>query len=307
MIVASLALAAALIVAALGTRMIVGETVRQRALVLAVVDTDGLTAFGRGRMRVDRALMRTRLGVLLSVALEQGGLRRFRVIDGMVAIVVVMIAVFVFVAQFLSLTLAPVLALSVVPLVFAVIRRERQQRREKFIAQMPQLARVLSNATSAGLALRTAIELASEELPEPASSEMGRVAQALSVGESIENALTTLERRLPSREVVVLVSTLIVSARAGGSLISSLRRIAETLDERKQTRREILTSLAEARSTAMLIPVIGLASLFMLRSIDPDAIDTMLSRTLGQVIFLVAAVMYAIGFFLFRRITRVDL
>lgn len=306
MIVAFFVLAAALIIAAAGVRMLVGDAMRQRSLILAAVDTDGLTAFGRGRRHVDRALMRTRLGVLLSVALEQAGLRRFRAIDGMAAIVGVMIAVFAFVAKFLSLTLAPIVALSIIPLVVAVVRRERQQRREKFIAQMPQLARVLSNATSAGLALRTAIELAAEELPEPASSEMSRVAQALSVGESIENALTTLERRLPSREVVVLVSTLIVSARAGGSLISSLRRIAETLDERKQTRREILTSLAEARSTAMLIPVIGIASLFMLRSIDPNAIDTMLSRPVGQLIFLAAAVMYTIGFFLFKRITRVD-
>ena len=306
MIVAYLLLAAAAIAAAGATSIFFADSLARRNLINNITDAESRTWLGTVRARLDKSLMRTRLGLLLSIALEEVGKSRFRSIDALFGIFVAMLVIFGAVGNLLSWTLAPVIALLVIPLVIGLVRRAQTRRREKFIAQMPQLARVLSNASSAGLALRTAIELASEELPQPAAAEMGRVAQSLAVGESIEGALTNLERRLPSREVVVLVSTLIVSARAGGSLISSLRRIAETLDERKQTRREIMTALAEAKSTALLIPIIGVVSLFMLRSIDKDAIDEMLSRTLGQVIFVAAAVMYALGFFLFRRITRVD-
>lgn len=306
MIVAYLLPAAAAIAAAGATSIFFADSLARRNLINNITDAESRTWLGTVRARLDKPLMRTRLGLLLSIALEEVGKSRFRSIDALFGIFVAMLVIFGAVGNLLSWTLAPVIALLVIPLVIGLVRRAQTRRREKFIAQMPQLARVLSNASSAGLALRTAIELASEELPQPAAAEMGRVAQSLAVGESIEGALTNLERRLPSREVVVLVSTLIVSARAGGSLISSLRRIAETLDERKQTRREIMTALAEAKSTALLIPIIGVVSLFMLRSIDKGAIDEMLSRTLGQVIFVAAAVMYALGFFLFRRITRVD-
>jgi tight adherence protein B len=132
------------------------------------------------------------------------------------------------------------------------------------------------------------------------------VAHALAIGESLERALEGLEERLPAREVAVLVSTLIVSSRAGGSLITSLRNIADTLEERKQTRREVQTLLAEARSTALLIPVVGVGSLFLLDTVKDNAIDHMLSQPLGQLIFLAALVMYAIGFLVFRHVTRVD-
>jgi tight adherence protein B len=303
---AYLCAAIAAVFATMGFGTLIAERVRQQHFVADVSDVaDG--PIGRLRRRADVLIMRTRLGQLLSVGLEEFGLRRFRAIDALLGVLAAMLLVLLLVGNLLSWGLAPIIALAVAPAVYLLVRREQQQRKEKFIAQMPQLARVLSNAAQAGLALRTAVELAAEELPEPASSEMGRVAQSLAVGESIEVALTNLERRLPSREVVVLVSTLVVSARAGGSLISSLRRIAETLDERKQTRREILTLLAEARSTAILIPIIGVVSLFMLRQLDEHAIDKMLADTIGRAIFLAAGILYTVGFLLFRRITRVDL
>lgn len=44
---------------------------------------------------------------------------------------------------------------------------QRQKRIERFINQLPELARILANATNAGLALRTAIGMAAEELEAP--------------------------------------------------------------------------------------------------------------------------------------------
>ena len=296
---------AATCVAVTGLVVLIGNGVRTRAVVRSAVSYDQPRLLNRVRLSLDRSLQRTRLGVALRVAADELGLTRVRAVDLLAVVLVAVVLTWVAVGQLLSWLLAPVAAAMVVPVAELVVRRERLQRREKFIAQMPQLARVLSNAAAAGLSLRTSVEIAAEELSEPAGSEMGRVAQSLAFGDSLEDALTELEKRLPSREVVVLVSTLIVSARAGGSLISALRRIAETLEERKQTRREILTTLAEARSTALLIPVIGVGSLLMIRSFDPDAIDTMLSRPVGQIIFALTAVLYTVGGVVFQRVTKV--
>ena len=45
-------------------------------------------------------------------------------------------------------------------------------RTEHFITQLPELARMLANATQAGLALRTAVGMAAEELEAPAGEEL---------------------------------------------------------------------------------------------------------------------------------------
>lgn len=111
---------------------------------------------------------------------------------------------------------------------------QRQKRIEKFINQLPELARILANATQAGLALRTAIGMAAEELEAPAGEELGKVADQLAIGASMDDALGELAGRLPSRELVVLVTTLVLSNRAGGQVVGALRNLTETLEERKE-------------------------------------------------------------------------
>ena len=122
---------------------------------------------------------------------------------------------------------------------------QRQKRIEKFINQLPELARILANATHAGLALRTAIGMAAEELEAPAGEELAKVANQLAVGHSMDDALGELAERLPSRELVVLVTTLVLSNRAGGQVVGALRNLTETLEERKETRREVRTQLSQ--------------------------------------------------------------
>ena len=149
----------------------------------------------------------------------------------------------------------------VIFLFFAFLRRQEARRREEFIGQLPELARVLSNASAAGLVMRTAIEMAAEELDDPASTELRRTADALRLGQSTEQALHELGERLPSRELAVLVSTLIVSARSGGSLVTALRSIASTLEERKEIRREVKTIMGEAVVTNWAIAIMGVGIL----------------------------------------------
>ena len=115
---------------------------------------------------------------------------------------------------------------------------QRQKRIEAFINQLPDVARLLANATAAGLALRTALAMAAEELEAPAGEELARVADQLALGRSVDDALGELAERLPSRELVVLVTTLVLSNKAGGTVVSSLRNLTQTLEDRKETRRD---------------------------------------------------------------------
>lgn len=157
-------------------------------------------------------------------------------------------------AYALWFALAPVFALAGLLAAFLAARgylaRGRSRRLEAFIAQMPQLARVLANALDAGRSITTAVQIAAEAMDDPAGTEMKRVANRLQVDASVENALSEVQERLPSREVAVLVSTLIISARSGGSLIAALRDIAITLDDRKEVRREVRTPSPKLSSPA---------------------------------------------------------
>ena len=189
----------------------------------------------------------------------------------------------------------------------AYLNWQRTKRTEKFISQLPELARLIANGTAAGLALRTALSMAAEEMEDPARTELASVADQLAVGRPLEEALDELGERLPSRELNVLVSTLVLANRAGGAIVSSLRNLTSTLEERKETRREVRTVLAEVNATAVTVPALGLAALLMINAMSPGALGRVTGSAGGQIAMLIALGLYTVGFFVVRRFGRVEI
>lgn len=183
---------------------------------------------------------------------------------------------------------------------------QRQKRIEAFINQLPDVARLLANATAAGLALRTSLAMAAEELEAPAGEELSMVADQLALGRTIDDTLGELAERLPSRELVVLVTTLVLANKAGGSVVSSLRNLTQTLEDRKETRREIRTMLSEVNATAFTVPLLGLGSLLLINSSNEGALARVTGSPVGQALILVSLGLYGIGFFVIRRLGKIE-
>ena len=222
------------------------------------------------------------------------------------AVAGVVIGAWIVAASLLAPFFGPIAAILAGWTGFSFLEWRRRVRNERFITQLPELARVLANATQAGLALRTAVSMAAEELEAPAGEELKQVADAMAMGHSVEDALGELQQRLPSRELIVLVSTLVLSSRAGGSVVESLRNLTVTLEERKETRREVRTQMSQVTVTAYAVPVIGIGSLLLLNRIMPGSLSAMTGSTIGRICVLVSLALYVIGFALIRRMSRID-
>ena len=172
--------------------------------------------------------------------------------------------------------------------------------------QIPELARVLSNGTNAGLSIATAWTVAEREMYEPAKSEIRRLNDSVRFGSSLETAMLELYERHPAREIRVLMSTLVVSARSGGSLVKALRDISRTLDDRKEVRREIRTTLAQARVTSWLVAAMAVGMLVMLNAVQPGTVEKMTGNLIGQIALVVGFGLIAVGLLIVRRLTRID-
>ncbi|NUU18153.1 type II secretion protein F [Cellulomonas humilata] len=280
------------------------DIARRRSLVAGVV-ADEIGAQTRF-VAWDRAFARTAPGRWVAGQLLLAGEER----RSPLLVAAVAVGGGVAVGWVLAVGLAPVFGLlgivAVVVGVRAYLSRAKDRRNEQFIAQMPELARVLSNATSAGLSIASAVGIAATELSEPAGPELARVASRMRFGDSLDTAMQGLEARLPSREVTVLISTLLVSARSGGSLVSALRDIADTLEARRETRREVRTTLAQSTSTGYLVIMMGFGLLFLLNIIQPGTVQAMLDSWVGRAALLVGSSLFVGGFLLIRRMTRYD-
>ncbi|MEV4253567.1 type II secretion system F family protein [Spirillospora sp. NPDC049652] len=256
-------------------------------------------------VRLDELLLRTTWGKTLGRRLHNSGLR-IRLSVFVLLIAAVGTLAIILIGEWIGEVYGVAAAIGVGVMFFSYLRRREERRKEEFIAQLPELARVLSNATHAGLVMTTAIEIAADELADPAGDELRRTADALRLGQPLEEALHDLGERLPSRELGVLISTLMVSARAGGSLVTALRTISTTLEDRKEIRREVLTIMGEATVTNISIIGLSLVAIAMINFIQPGALRTMSHHLVGQVILGIAALMFTTSVIIVRRITRID-
>jgi tight adherence protein B len=309
---ALLALGAALlgcVLAVAAVQAFASGRARRQALIERLAGADGPLPPGGAGSRpftaVDRRLRRTALGRRIHLRLAATGLD---LTPGEFAVYAVAgtAALWGLAATLLAPFFGPVAGVLGILAANAFLDWQRQKRIEAFIGQLPELSRILANATSAGLALRTALGMAAEELDTPAGGELKVVADELAVGRSIEDSLGELSERLPSRELVVLVTTLVLSHRAGGTIVSSLRNLTATLEERKETRREVRTMLAEVNATAYTIPVLGLGAMLMMNSMSPGALDEVTGSAIGQIAMVVAVGLFAVGFTVIRRLGKIE-
>jgi tight adherence protein B len=295
------------VLAVVGVHTYASGRAQRAELIDRLSYTGRLPETGRRRRfrNLDRRLRRTRPGRKLELRLAATGLD---VTAGeFFAYMLATVAALWLIGQAaLAPFFGPLAGLLGIGAAFQFLNWQRQKRIERFINQLPELARILANATQAGLALRTAIGMAAEELEAPAGEELAKVANQLSIGHSMDDALGELADRLPSRELVVLVTTLVLSNKAGGQVVSALRNLTETLEERKETRREIRTQLSQVTMTSYAVPVLGIGALFLMDGVKEGALERMTGSPVGQACVIIAFGLYAIGFVLIRRMSRID-
>ncbi|MFJ4769298.1 type II secretion system F family protein [Streptomyces uncialis] len=308
--IALLALGATLLCCALavgGLHFWASGRAQRRALVdrLSGGPLHGPTTRARRFSAIDRRIRRTRLGRAINLRISATGLD-LTAGEFFTYAVAVVVALWLIAASALAPFFGPVAAAVGVWSALIFLNWQRQKRIEAFINQLPDVARLLANATAAGLALRTSLAMAAEELEAPAGEELSLVADQLTLGRSVDDALGELAERLPSRELVVLVTTLVLSNKAGGTVVGSLRNLTHTLEDRKETRREVRTMLSEVNATAFTVPLLGLGSLLLVNSSNEGALARVTGSPVGQFLMLLALGLYGVGFFVIRRLGKIE-
>lgn len=299
-----LSFAAVAFVSLLGLYLLVSSSARRSVLA----ERGGIDLQRRRRIdeRLDARIARTRRGADLGARLRSGGSERTAA-QFLVLVAVAALGAFVVVRLLFPLPLAFVAGAVAIWGCFAWLRRRLERRKEEFVGQLPEVARLLGNGAAAGLSMPAAIELTVREIESPARDELQTVVEELQLGRSLDESLDGLQRRLPSREISVLMTTLIIQQRAGGDVVHALRELSETLDQRRQTLREVGTLMAGAIYTSYIIPFLGLGALLLLNTVNSQTLQRMTSEPLGIVVLVLAGIMYALGWIAIKRTTRVEL
>jgi len=198
--------------------------------------------------------------------------------------------------------LAGAASLYIIQKLLFIIRRNKYQ--ERMNDQLSDVCRLLANSLRAGLTLTQGIELVAREIPQPAGMEFKRMARELQLGVGFDKALTDMEKRIPTRDFRIFAATLYIQRRAGGNLSEVLQEMAETLEDRRIVNQEIKTMTAEQRYVSILVPIMPVALVLMMNTINKGFIDPLFSG-FGLVLLGVFIVGTILSYVLVKKVTNI--
>jgi tight adherence protein B len=189
------------------------------------------------------------------------------------------------------------------PLVVAYLQRRRQTQFNDQLASMLQL---LSNSLKTGYAVDRALETVATKSQPPVSTEFERVATEITLGTSIEDALSSLLLRIDSPDLEFIVTAILLHIRVGGNLAEVLDNISDTLRDRLQTKRDMSVLTAQSRASASIITGLPILLALGLYVFVPGYYAPMTSTWVGYVLLAFAGFMIVIGNLLIRRMTSLE-
>lgn len=132
------------------------------------------------------------------------------------------------------------------------LRAEASKRVRTMEKQLPALLAGIRANLSSGATAQQAIVSVADDVPSPLGDELKALRADVDVNVALDVALRDLAKRVPSREMQFLVSSIEISVRVGADLGPQIKIIEGIVRQRYRVRGMIRTAVAQAKPTMLL-------------------------------------------------------
>lgn len=188
-----------------------------------------------------------------------------------------------------------------------VVKHLIMTRKSRFNSQITDGLMILSSCLKGGLSLLQSIEALVEELPSPISQEFGLILRENKMGIPLEESFENLNRRMPSEELNLLTTAILVARETGGDITQLFSRLIGTIRVKIKLNENIGTLSMQGKIQGTVMSLLPIAFAVLVVSFQPNYFDVMLSNALGRALMVYAVISEVIGMYLIRMFSRVNI
>ena len=188
---------------------------------------------------------------------------------------------------------------------FYLIRFFRKKRSERFEEQLVDAIAVMSSAIRAGFSFQSSLQAVAESSDEPAKSEFNTLFNEIRLGAKIEDALKNLSDRIPSKDVEIFCTALIVQSTIGGNILLVLSNISQTIRARLKIKKDIKAKTASGKMSGYIVGALPIILFIYLYIVNPSYVTPFISTSTGKIVLAIGAVMIFIGFVVIHKIVDI--
>jgi tight adherence protein B len=178
------------------------------------------------------------------------------------------------------------------------------KRQDKFAEQLPDMLQLLIASMKSGFGLAQAMEALTEEIDEPARSEIAQVMAETRMGRDLTDSLRSLSQRMDNRDLEWVIGAIGINRETGGNLAEILENVNSTIRERQRIGRKVRTFTAEGRLSAKILFALPILIGLLEWRTNPDGFAHLFSG-LGLVFLGLAVVLLFVGTLWIRKIATI--
>jgi tight adherence protein B len=189
------------------------------------------------------------------------------------------------------------------PILFLLYKRKKRIR--TLVEQLPEVFDLMGQALRAGHSLASAIQLVSQQMPEPIAGEFGRVFHEQNLGITVEEALMNMTKRADQLDVRFFVTAVMIQRQTGGDLAEVLDKIGKVIRDRIQLFGVVRALTAEGRLSGwvlLLLPVLVFCGMWV---VNPDYARELTDTESGRMMLGTAIAMDLMGMAMIKKIVSI--
>ena len=189
---------------------------------------------------------------------------------------------------------------------YSFVSYKRTKRFDRFEELFPQAIDTLARAVRAGHAFTTALELISNEVPQPVSGEFRTLFEEQKFGLPVREALINLTDRVPLVDVKFFVTAVMLQRETGGNLAEILDNLSYVIRERFKIMRQVRVYTAQGRLTMLLLMGLPPSIIVIMLIMNPTFVRPLFADPLGHTLLAIGLTLQTIGYFIIRRIIQIQ-
>lgn len=182
-----------------------------------------------------------------------------------------------------------------------------QKRVQRFNEGLHDMLTLISSSLRSGHSFVQAMHVVSIDMQGPIQEEFRRIEAEMQVGVSVEEAMQRANERIGSEDFELIVTAIGIQRQVGGNLSEVLDRIADTIRERVQLKREVKALTSQGRMSAWIFLVLPGGVGALLYVTDPSYISPLFQSTIGWGMLSIAVIGQVFGYLIIRKIINVEL
>lgn len=162
------------------------------------------------------------------------------------------------------------------------------RRQKKFLALFSEAVELMVRGLKSGIPVSESIRVVGQELPDPVGFEFRSMTDAMVLGQSFDEALAAVSRRIALPEFRFFVISLGIQQETGGNLSETLENLAIILRRRRQMKQKIHALSSEARASAYIIGSLPFLMFIALAVLSPQYVHILLGDPRGHMVLAAA-------------------